>query len=531
MSTALHVREQAGHKPRCVALFPGAFRPPHAAHLHAVLDLRARADIDEIVIIISNRCRSIPGTHLALAPDVALAIWNIYLQDIDHVRVEIAPHTAVQHALDYFNRLERGDRLLFCIGENDFANGDPRFSKLDSLVELTGISARVIPAPTGALQIRATPLRAALAQGEPGRQLFVSALPDRLTDTQRLQIWQLCQDRLQDISHIIEQKVRSLIDKHDLGEITALSRAGRSKLDQVFRVRFTDGRQHYIKYAGDTVDGGSLGQNFRHKPRRRVSTERRTLNRLRDYGLDSVALPDMVLFDKSVWSTVLTEVCPGGVSLQQQLMNGIFDPEVIATVCHFLAGCHTAPDQLAPVWGEETTDRQHWQRMLMLRTTALVTDDLPGSLHVSLQQLHDASLEAEQRHLFLLDLRPKHIRINPQQTGITNLELGSSWGDPAFDLGLLLGQYLLFGFASHASDSCRRAIEQALNSYRARVGNLWLTMRSRVTAFAGAGLLSGATDASTTNQHDNNATIRLADRLLVSGVADNKASLSELLDA
>ncbi len=46
---------------RCLALFPGAFRPPHEAHLAAVLDLAARPDVDEVVVIVANRSRLIPG--------------------------------------------------------------------------------------------------------------------------------------------------------------------------------------------------------------------------------------------------------------------------------------------------------------------------------------------------------------------------------------------------------------------------------------------------------------------------------------
>lgn len=95
-----------------IALYPGAFRPPHAAHMHAVQYLANHPDIDEVVIIISGRFRHIPGTDLALGPEVAEAIWQIYLEGLTNVRVVIASQTAVNYALDYFDKVLPDQTLL-----------------------------------------------------------------------------------------------------------------------------------------------------------------------------------------------------------------------------------------------------------------------------------------------------------------------------------------------------------------------------------------------------------------------------------
>jgi tRNA A-37 threonylcarbamoyl transferase component Bud32 len=485
--------KRTGRGGRCIALYPGAFRPPHAAHLTAVLDLAERPDVDQVVVIISNRCRSIPGTTQALDADVARRIWSIYLAGIPKVRIEVAPHTSVKHALGYFDRVETGDTLLFCIGEADAEQGDERFEQIEDLSSRTGILARLVPAPTGSITVRATDLRTMLALGEAGRDAFTSTLPARLTIEQRAHVWDVCRDGMRETGDIIRKKVREIIETHDLGDIQEIRSVCGGKLDQVYRVSFKDGQRYFAKYAGDTVGAECVGENLRLKPKRRLSAERRALSRMRDNGIDEVDLPDVVLFDKETLTLVLTEVCPGGTSLLNDLKKGLFDPRVAGQASHFLARCHTLAAPIAPVWGDRDTDRLHWQTMLALRTVGIKTDVVSESIRNDLASLkrasETASEQAGENSLFMLDDVPKNILLGTQRIGVIDFELCSSSGDPAYDLGLFLGDYILFGLITGSSHSGQIALREALKAYRQRVGNRWMTMRSRVVSFAGAAML------------------------------------------
>lgn len=62
-----------------------------------------------------------PGSTLSLDAHVSERIWKVYLAGVGRTHIEIAPHTAVAHALSYIERAQPGDRLLFCIGEQDLA--------------------------------------------------------------------------------------------------------------------------------------------------------------------------------------------------------------------------------------------------------------------------------------------------------------------------------------------------------------------------------------------------------------------------
>lgn len=479
---------------RCIALYPGAFRPPHAAHLTAVLDLAVRPDVDEVVVIISNRCRNIPGTTKALDPDVARQIWSIYLHGVTKVRIEVAPHTSVKHALSYFDRLEAGDALLFCVGETDFEQGDERFEQIEDLSRCTGISSRLVAAPTGSITVRATDLRALLGLGEAGREAFTSALPAHLNAEQRARVWETCHNGMRETGEIIREKVLGIIGTHNLGDVKEICSLCEGKLDQVYRVSFADGRRHVIKYAGDTVGAESVGEQLRFKPKRRLSAERRALNRLRDNGIDEVDLPNVVLFDKETLTLVLTEVCQGGRSLLDDLKKGLFDPKVASQASHFLARCHTLAAPIAPLWGDQDTDRLHWRTMLALRTVGIETGPASWQIRNDLAAVKrasdTASEQGDRNRLLILNDVPHNILLGTQRIGVIDFELCSSIGDPAYDLGLFLGDYIFFGLTTQSGYSGQIALQEALNAYRQRVGNRWVAMRARVVSFAGAAMLS-----------------------------------------
>ncbi len=485
--------KEARTEGRCIALYPGAFRPPHAAHLTAVLDLALRPGVDQVVVIISNRCRSIPGTTKALDADVARRIWSIYLQGVAKVRVEVASHTSVKHALGYFDRVETGDTLLFCIGEADFEQGDERFKNIEDLSSRTGISARLVAAPTGSITVRATDLRTMLGRGEAGRDAFTAALPGQLNPAQRASVWEVCRDGMRETGEIIREKVQGLIDKNNFGDIKEISSACGGKLDQVYRVRFKDDRRYFVKYAGDTVGSGCWGEKLRFKPKRRLSAERRALCRLSDNRIDEVDLPEVILFDKETSTLVLTEVCPGGKPLLDDLKKGLFDPRVAGQASHFLARCHTLAEPISPVWGDKETDLLHWKKMLALRTVEIKTDAVLEQVRNDLTALKCASEKASEQtggnRLLILDDVPKNILVGKHRIGVIDFELSSSVGDPAYDLGLFLGDYILLGLITASGHSGQIALREALNAYRQRVGDRWLNMRSRVVSFAGAAIL------------------------------------------
>jgi aminoglycoside phosphotransferase (APT) family kinase protein len=517
---------------RCIALYPGAFRPPHKVHFTAIADLAARPGVDEVVVIISNRCRYIPGTTMALDAEVARGVLLIYLRDIPKARVEIAPHNAVTHALGYIEKASAGDTLLFCVGEADFESGDDRFEDLISLKNRADVSAEIVPLPTGSLNIRATALRQALADGDDSREAFMDALPENLSAAQRANVWSICRSGLREMNDIIEEKLRTLLDPKLVGDCPQFQCVVQGKMDPVFRVRCLDGASLFVKYAGETAEAGSLGQPLKPKPRRRLSTERRAIKCLHANLPVDIELAEVVQFDKQSSLLVLSEVCPNGKPLQDYLRQGIFDADIAVKVSRFLAACHNMTENVPALWGERERDLRHWQAMLALRTTEIESPLFSSQLRADLQRLRSASDAARRNGFFLLDSCPKNIRIGDGKMGMIDLELCSGVGDPAYDIGMFLGHYVLWGFYTSTGDSCEATLRAALDAYRRDIGAEWPGIFLRVAAFAGASILhSVARDRRIGVRGFETRLIATAAALLSSGFDDVAGVEQRLADA
>jgi cytidyltransferase-like protein len=81
---------EAGDKPT-IALFPGAFKPPHKGHFAAVKKLLEQAD--EVVVLIS------PKTREGVTADESVAIWELYKTLLDgSVEIRVAAESPVKEA-------------------------------------------------------------------------------------------------------------------------------------------------------------------------------------------------------------------------------------------------------------------------------------------------------------------------------------------------------------------------------------------------------------------------------------------------
>ena len=443
---------------RTIALYPGAFRPPHAAHMHAVQHLLGRADIDEVVIIISNRARHIPSTDQALEVDIAAQIWAIYLQGLTNVRVEIATTTAIQHALAYFNHQQTGDTLLFCMGEADLQAGDPRFSRIQALAKKTQIKAKIIAAPTGTFTLRSTQLRKTLATGEKNKATFLQGLPQTLSVTKQQQVWEICQQNKRSMTAITQQRIQTLLEKDDSVFKPRHITRGQNQQDPLFFVETLCRQSLVIKYAGYSTSEQSVNQRGRAKSRERVSTERMALKWLnttmRPNTPANVQFPRILNWQKKDKMLIMShpsQASQSGIknsqTLEQHLKRGKITLAVAKKLGHFIANCHHAPAPKEAFWDSETADQQHWLMRLEQHFSSIKTN---ASLSKQLHQLHLNSIQASKKQFVHLDLQPKNILLSPHygnnHIAVVDFEQASSYGDAAFDIGLLLGHYLFYAY-------------------------------------------------------------------------------------
>jgi aminoglycoside phosphotransferase (APT) family kinase protein len=102
-------------------------------------------------------------------------------------------------------------------------------------------------------------------------------------------------------------------------------------------------------------------------------------------------------------------------------------------------------------------------------------------------RLRSESAQAARRGFFHLELSPRHI-LGGVRTGIVDLELASSFGDPALDLGYLLGVCLRYRRGAEAAG-------EILRGYREAAAHSWSGMERRTVAFAACTLVRTGEDA------------------------------------
>lgn len=313
------------------------------------------------------------------------------------------------------------------------------------------------------------------------RNAFLAALPGALDRPVRERIWSECLKHCDTVDDMVRgqlQRHLANVCLHGLHTLRVI-RAGTP--NPVFTLCSSRGQQYVIKYAGHCLDKPLALA----KSRRRLAVEKRMLSRLHDRqellalsvksitGNDidqDVEIPRVEYWDPKHRLLMMSVVCPGGRTLQQLVGDGKVELDIADRLGRFLAGCHfpaTAPE---PVHGDIRADHAHW----------LATCERFAKRHPNAPAIRSVS-----RGLFHLDLRLHHVRFSEGgQLGVVDFESAGTVGDPAFDLGSLLGQLDTWAGACERPDHARLMAGRLLDTYRRQVGTAnWRGMLQRVKQY------------------------------------------------
>ena len=287
----------------------------------------------------------------------------------------------------------------------------------------------------------------------------------------------------------IEEGVKNLIRKLEMGTINRMCHINSGKMNHVFRVQLDNGQCIYAKHAGNVPRSAELGPTLRSISQIRLVTENKALKLLRSFAGIGVEVPEIIHFDEKTPILLMTEICPRGRLLEDELKDGNFDPIVARLAGEFLLKTYAASNGISPLWGKKELDLKHWKKMLSLRTVDIETGMLDENVSRSLQELYEKADMFCQNRLVTLDYCPKNILVSDSTIGIIDLELSSSFGDPAYDLGFFIGHYFFWGILTENANSLIKAVEEILTVYQKGSTRLWKNIYTRVIAFAGAAIL------------------------------------------
>jgi cytidyltransferase-like protein len=133
-----------------IALFPGAFKPPHKGHIEVVQQLLNKAD--EVVVLVS------PKTRDGVTADESVRIWDLYKNIINgSVEVKISEESPIR---EVYNVVKDNPDTNFIL-----AAGKGEVDRFKSALQFPNV--KVFDAGVAGEGVNATGLRAALAGNNP----------------------------------------------------------------------------------------------------------------------------------------------------------------------------------------------------------------------------------------------------------------------------------------------------------------------------------------------------------------------------
>lgn len=466
---------------RCIAIYPGAFRPPHVNHVATVRLLLADPRVDEVVVVVSGRVRSIPGTDDVLGPDVAVEAWELLLAGEERVRIEVAAASAVQHAAAMVADAAPGTHVLLCTGVKDIGDGDGRFTKLLSQSGREAVTVESVPGAPDVAPVRARDLRAALESPD-GFVAFAAAMPDDAGGVAAA-LWAVCRDGRRRAADALAPRVEAAHLELTGHPAVATPVAAPS----VWALDGGPGRRHLVLTAFDE-QGDEPGEGAGGRSRDRIKGERRALRWARAAARDLPMLrvrPE-IGYDRSTRTLVLGEV---EGELAHGLLAGERGGDVVVAVAAGLGALHAAePPEEA--FRHRVGDDIAWRRA---RTAELIRRGIAAgaAIGVDLGALGDglllASERASQPGFVLLDSAADRLRCAAEVVVLERAPHAASHGDAAVDLGLLLGSICRAALVDGVSTP--RVARAAVASYETVRSGLDASFGDRVLGFVTIGLL------------------------------------------
>ena len=287
-------------------------------------------------------------------------------------------------------------------------------------------------------------------------------------------------------------------------------------MNHVFQVHLADGHCLIAKHAAHRTRAAHLPDKLRRMPANRLAAEVRALKILAELSLPEIEIPRVIAFDPVDSVLVMTEVCSGGRLLENALIQGVFDERWADLSGRYLYLTHHDTRGVAALRTDPDADRTHWEAMLALRTTDIPPYVVGEAVHHRLTHLYQAAVAAGSNQLMNLDFCPKNVLLSDSCIGLIDHELSSNWGDPTFDIGFMVGHYVIRALSSGALDNARAAIARFLSAYETGDRPHFRCIASRLAAFCGATLLyrtvgGSRQDVGTAGEHLTRIGIRLLD--------------------
>jgi 5-methylthioribose kinase len=244
-------------------------------------------------------------------------------------------------------------------------------------------------------------------------------------------------------------------------------------LNYVFKVSLPDGNGTvYVKQAlKETKEHLRLSDLLRNISPKRIQAENNAINLLKNLFPAQIKIPEIIRYDDHNNIIVLSDVeGNGGKQLTTELKAGIFDQNTASLTGLFLGRLHGSTFYgNYIIRGSKNIDKINWKFWLELRTINIDKQKtiLSPVVNARINDLYRSSFhEFSSDVVVMMDCHPGNIfhRAN-NEIGVIDFELASGTGDMAYDIGFLLGHYMISALIHKWPDNAIECIQSIWSSY------------------------------------------------------------------
>jgi len=266
-------------------------------------------------------------------------------------------------------------------------------------------------------------------------------------------------------------------------------------MNYVFKVKTAKGDIFFKQSLKKAKFHDRLGADLASVSFKRIKYEKKVIANIQDKLPGSIKVPHIIHYDEKNNVVIMTDVAgKKGQLLQDCLLAGNFNKQVAAQIGRFLGIVHRYTYQKkVTVRGNREEDKKNWQVFLNMRTRGIQAGLIKSDIAKELATLYHGTLSNHTYDvLIIMDCCPKNIfQRADKSVGIFDFEFASGVGDPAYDIGFLMGHYLLFSLLKDSPPASIDAIAAALQSYFTEIQSIQMkpAFINRLTQYAGATLL------------------------------------------
>ena len=270
----------------------------------------------------------------------------------------------------------------------------------------------------------------------------------------------------------------------------------------VYRVE-SNGKVIYLKQAlQEPKNKEKLGKEFWTVPKERIKYEERYIQIINKFLPQGVELPEILNYDEKNNILILSDISRNGISLETFMLDGNFNERTAYYLGKFLGISNKKTfGKKIIIRGKEEEDLKCWHLFLMMRTKGILQrGEFPEEVKKELESFHN---EVKNKYTFNVlinaDYCPKNvIERKNGSVGLIDFEQACGLGDIAYDLGFLMGHYLIISvIRKEKFRDAINAMKQILNGYNEEMINLKDKQHDeRVIKYAGAVMVYRITGSS-----------------------------------